>query len=55
MQHASLADFVIEYFLRRRTWVVWLHHAMSVITIAAVALVIDAQDTTLRAGLAQEL
>lgn len=52
MHHASLAEFVIEYFIRRPTWVVWLHHAMSLITVAAVALVIETQDTTLRAGLA---
>src|SRR5687767_14526747 len=52
MHHASLAEFVIEYFIRRRTWLVWLHHAMSLATIAALTLVIDAQDTTLRAGLA---
>lgn len=38
MHHASLAEFVIEYFIRRRTWVVWAHHAMSVATVIAIAL-----------------
>ncbi len=52
MRHASLAEFVIEYFIRRRTWVVWVHHAMSVATVIAVVLVIRAQDTSLREGLA---
>ena len=44
MTHTSLAEFVIEYFIRRRTWLVWLHHAMSLAAIAAVVLMIAAQD-----------
>src|SRR5688572_11300030 len=51
MHHTSLAEFVIEYFIRRRSWVVWVHHAMSLATIIAVALVIDAQDTPFFVGL----
>ncbi|HEX7708946.1 MAG TPA: DUF3267 domain-containing protein [Thermoanaerobaculia bacterium] len=35
MTHATLADFVVEYFFRRMTWVVWLHHALSALTLAA--------------------
>ena len=52
MTHVSLTEFVIEYFVRRPTWVVLLHHGMSLATVVAVALVIDAQDTTFRAGFA---
>lgn len=35
MTHATLADFVIEYFLRRGSWVTRAHHAMSLATLAA--------------------
>ena len=50
MDHSSLTDFVIEYFIRRRSWLVWLHHAMSVATILAVALTIRAQAITFKQG-----
>jgi hypothetical protein len=35
MTHATLADFVVEYFFRRMTWVVWMHHVLSAVTFAA--------------------
>jgi Putative zincin peptidase len=35
MTHATLAEFVIEYFLRRGSWLIWLHHAMSLMALAA--------------------
>lgn len=38
MTHATLADFVIEYFLRRGSWLIWLHHTMSLMTLAAAIL-----------------
>lgn len=52
MHHASLAEFVIEYFIRRMTWLVLLHHAMSLATVIVVALVIDRQNVNWRDGLA---
>lgn len=39
MTHASLAEFVIEYFLRRRSWVTRAHHAMTIATVAAIVYV----------------
>ena len=39
MTHASLAEFVIQYFLRRTSWLTHLHHLMSIATVAAVVLV----------------
>lgn len=36
MTHHSLAEFVIEYFLRRTSWLTWLHHLMSLATLAAI-------------------
>ncbi len=39
MTHASLAEFVIEYFLRRRSWLTHAHHALSIITVAAAVIV----------------
>jgi hypothetical protein len=39
MTHASLAEFVIEYFLRRRSWLTHAHHAMTIVTVAAAVLV----------------
>jgi len=41
MTHATLAEFVVEYFLGRTSWLTWLHHWMSVITlIAAIAVAV---------------
>lgn len=39
MTHASLAEFVVEYFLRRRSWLTHAHHAMTVVTVAAIVFV----------------
>lgn len=36
MRHASLADFVIEYFIRRPSWLTRLHHLMSIATVVAI-------------------
>ena len=35
LTHATLADFVIEYFLRRGSWLTRLHHALSLTTLGA--------------------
>jgi hypothetical protein len=35
MTHQTLADFVVEWFLRRGSWVTRAHHAMSLFTLAA--------------------
>ena len=49
LTHAELGEFVLEYFLRRRTWLVWAHHAMSAVTVAAaVVIAIDQQRSFLR-------
>ena len=39
MTHASLAEFVVEYFLRRRSWLTHAHHAMTIVTVAAAVFV----------------
>jgi len=39
MTHATLADFVIEYFLRRGSWLTRIHHALSLLTLAAAIVV----------------
>jgi hypothetical protein len=39
MTHATLADFVVEYFLRRGSWLTHTHHALSFITLAAAVAV----------------
>lgn len=39
MTHASLADFVIDNFLRKTSWLTRLHHAMTIATVAAVLIV----------------
>ena len=36
MRHASMPDFVIEYFIRRSSWLTRLHHLMSIATVAAI-------------------
>jgi hypothetical protein len=39
LTHATLIEFVVEYFLRRPSWLTWLHHSMSVVTLlVAVAI-----------------
>jgi Putative zincin peptidase len=49
MRHASLAEFVIEYFIRRTSWLTWLHHAMSVATIVAVVWICFTTDRSWKA------
>jgi hypothetical protein len=39
LTHASLAEFVLEYFLRRGSWLTRAHHAMSLFTVAAIVAV----------------
>lgn len=38
MTHQSLAEFVIEHFLRRTSWLTRLHHLMTAATVAALIL-----------------
>ena len=41
MTHQTLADFVIDYFLRRTSWLTRAHHAMSLATlVAAIAVAV---------------
>jgi hypothetical protein len=35
MTHQTLAEFVVHWFFRRTSWVTWLHHLMSLATLAA--------------------
>lgn len=44
LTHASLAEFVIEYFLRRGSWLTRLHHALSLATVSAAVAVAVLQD-----------
>lgn len=46
LTHAELAGFLGEFFLKRTSWLVWLHHAMSVGTIAAIVAVAMLRDLT---------
>lgn len=39
LTHAELGEFVLRYFFRRRSWLVWAHHAMSLATLAAIVWV----------------
>lgn len=34
MPHAALVEFAAEYFFRQTSWIVWLHHATSIATLA---------------------
>jgi len=44
MTHLQLGEFVLEYFFRRLSWLVWAHHAISLATLGAiVALAIARQ------------
>ncbi|HUP60620.1 MAG TPA: DUF3267 domain-containing protein [Thermoanaerobaculia bacterium] len=44
LTRGTLAGFVIEYFLRRPSWLTRVHHAMSIITLGAVVAVAIARD-----------
>lgn len=49
LTHATLIEFVLEYFLRRTSWVTWVHHAMSVATLGAIVFVaVEQQRSFLR-------
>ena len=49
LTHAELGEFVLVYFFRRRSWVVWIHHAMSLATFAAIVVIaIDQNRSVLR-------
>lgn len=39
MTHLQLGEFVLEYFFRRLSWVIWMHHAISVATLGAIVAV----------------
>jgi Putative zincin peptidase len=41
MAHHSLAEFVIEYFLKQTSWLTRLHHLLSLATLTAIILVAD--------------
>jgi hypothetical protein len=41
MTHQSLAEFVIEYFLKRTSWLTRLHHLMSLATVIAIIAIAD--------------
>ena len=41
--HDTLIDFVVEYFFRRTSWMTWLHHALSLLTLIAIIAVAIAQ------------
>jgi len=41
--HGTLIDFVLDYFLRRTSWLTRAHHAMSIATLAAIVVVAIAQ------------
>ena len=49
LTHAQLGEFVLEYFFRRRSWLVWAHHAMSLATLVVIVFVaIDQRRSFLR-------
>ncbi|HEX6087097.1 MAG TPA: DUF3267 domain-containing protein [Thermoanaerobaculia bacterium] len=39
MTHLQLGEFVLEYFFRRLSWVIWMHHAVSLATLGAIVAV----------------
>ena len=39
MTHLQLGEFVVEYFFRRLSWVVWLHHFFSLMTLGVIVAV----------------
>lgn len=44
LTHATLADFVLEYFLHRNSWLTWTHHALSFAALSAAVLTAVLQD-----------
>lgn len=52
MTHASLAEFVIDHFLRKTSWLTRAHHAMSAATVTAVIVVANLTDRSWKACLA---
>lgn len=44
MTHATLADFVIHWFLKRTSWLTWAHHLMSLAALVAAIAVAVVQD-----------
>jgi hypothetical protein len=52
MTHASLAEFVIDYFIRKTSWVTRAHHLMSIATVAAVVFVASQTGRSWKACLA---
>lgn len=51
LTHASLAEFVVEYFLRRGSWLTRVHHAMSIATLTAIVVLVMEQHHSLLACL----
>lgn len=49
MAHQSLAEFVIEYFLKRTSWLTRLHHLLSLATLIAIILAADSFTSALAA------
>lgn len=43
MTHLQLGEFVLEYFFRRLSWLVWAHHAISFSTLGAIVAIAIAQ------------
>jgi hypothetical protein len=39
LTHADLAEFVLHHFFRRRSWLTYAHHAMSLATLAAIVFI----------------
>jgi hypothetical protein len=44
LTHAQLAEFVLHHFFRRRSWLTYTHHAMSLATLGAIIAAAYAQD-----------
>jgi hypothetical protein len=44
LTHAELGEFVLRYFFRRRSWLTRAHHAMSLVTLAAIVIAAIGQD-----------
>ena len=44
LTHASLGDFVLEYFLHRHSWLTWTHHLLSLATLIAALTTAVLQD-----------
>lgn len=39
MTHAQVGEFVMQYFFRRRSWLTWAHHGISLLTLGAIVSV----------------